>query len=185
MINDRLIDQAFSDLRSTCGGVREDYFGLLYLEQEHNLSREKALNHVAFGGHDYGVDGFHFDRERRNLYLFQFKYSDAYSQFKSSLQRLITDGVERIFTAPNKDDKEESDPFATASLFDRQPCADRSRFAFASYLLATPPRLTTARSCSNSGTSWKTASTSSTSSLGTERSASSSNSALRAEGLAL
>jgi hypothetical protein len=36
MINDRRIDQAFSDLRSVCGGVREDYFGLLYLEQEHN-----------------------------------------------------------------------------------------------------------------------------------------------------
>jgi len=104
MITQRQIDQTFSDLRSTCGGVREDYFGLLYLEKEHNLAREKAVNQVAFGGHDYGIDGFHFDEQRGNLYLFQFKYSESYAQFKGSLKRLIEDGVERIFVKPNKDD---------------------------------------------------------------------------------
>jgi hypothetical protein len=104
MINDRLIDQAFSDLRSTCGGLREDYFGLLYLEQEHKVSREKAVNQLAFGGNDYGIDGFHFDEEKRNLYLFQFKFSGSYAQFKGSLQRLIEDGMEQIFLAPNRDD---------------------------------------------------------------------------------
>ena len=131
MINDRLIDQAFSDLRSTCGGVREDYFGLLYLEQEHNLPRERALNHVTFGGRDYGVDGFHFDRERRNLYLFQFKYSDAYSQFKSSLQRLIADGVERIFTAPNKDDNKNQILLQLRScLIDNRALIDQVCFRF-------------------------------------------------------
>lgn len=61
MITDRKLDQIFSDLRTKCGGVREDYFGLLYLEEEHNVPREKAVNQIAFGGNDYGVDGFHFD----------------------------------------------------------------------------------------------------------------------------
>ena len=86
MISDRMIDQAFSDLSPIHGGLREDYFGLLYLEREHSLAREKALNQIAFGGHDYGVDGFHFDEQRRNFYLFQFKCSEAYGQFKPSLQ---------------------------------------------------------------------------------------------------
>jgi len=103
MITDRLIDQAFSDLRSTCGGVREDYFGLLYLEKEHGVPREKAINQVAFGGRDYGVDGFHFDEQKRNLYIFQFKYSPSCAQFKGSLQRLIDEGAERIFATPNQD----------------------------------------------------------------------------------
>ena len=85
MINDRVIDQAYSDLRSICGGVREDYFGLLYLEKEHGVPREKAVNQVAFGGNDYGLDGFHFDEQRRNLYLFQFKYSDSHSQDRKSV----------------------------------------------------------------------------------------------------
>lgn len=104
MITQRQVDQVFSDLRATYGGVREDYFGLLYLEKEHGVPREKALNQIALGGHDYGIDGFHFDEQRRNLYLFQFKYSESYGQFKGSLQRLIDDGLERIFVKPNKDD---------------------------------------------------------------------------------
>lgn len=104
MISDRAIDQAFSDLKDICGGIREDYFGLLYLEREHHVTREKALNQIAFHGNDYGIDGFHFDEQRRTLYLFQFKYSTAYTQFKNSLQRLIDVGMERIFAAPNRDD---------------------------------------------------------------------------------
>ncbi len=104
MITKRMVDQAYSDLKEICGGVREDYFGLLYLESEHAVPREKALNTIAFGGHDYGIDGFHFDEQRRNLYLFQFKFSDSAAQFKSSLVRLIEDGMNRIFTEPNKDD---------------------------------------------------------------------------------
>jgi hypothetical protein len=104
-ITSKMIDQAYSDYHAVHGGVREDYFGLLYLEHEHRVPREKALNQVAFGGNDYGVDGFHFDQERRNLYLFQFKYSNSYTQFQGSLKRLIQDGLDRIFCTPNKDDR--------------------------------------------------------------------------------
>ena len=78
MITDRLIDQAYSDLHANCGGVREDYFGLLYIEREHRVPRERSINYVAFGGNDYGIDGFYFDEDKRNLYLFQFKYSDVW-----------------------------------------------------------------------------------------------------------
>jgi hypothetical protein len=96
-ITDRAIDQAFSDLKQTCGGVRNDYFGLLYLEEEFGLDRDRALNQVTFGSNDYGIDGFHFDREKRNLYLFQFKWSESHAQFKQSFKRLIDAGMERIF----------------------------------------------------------------------------------------
>src|SRR5262245_10473583 len=103
-ISDKMIDQACSDLKDTCGGVRNDYFGLCYLEQEFGLSREKARCQIAFGGNDYGLDGFHFDLNRRNLYLFQFKNSTSAAQFKGSFERLIEVGMERIFVSPNKDD---------------------------------------------------------------------------------
>lgn len=104
MITEQSIAQAYSDLKGTCGGTKEDYFGLLYLEREHKIQREFAVNQVAFGGHDYAFDGFHFDEERRNLYLYQFKYSPSHGQFKASLQRLIDVGMERVFAAPTKDD---------------------------------------------------------------------------------
>src|ERR1700760_2939470 len=96
-ISNQMIDQAFSDHHAVNGGLREDYFGLIYLEREHKVLREKALNQVAFGGNDYGMDGFHFDEDKRNLYLFQFKYSNSYTQFQGSLKRLIQDGLDRIF----------------------------------------------------------------------------------------
>jgi hypothetical protein len=133
VINDRLIDQAYSDLHGSCGGVREDYFGLLYLEQEHKIPRERAVNQVAFGGHDYGFDGFHFDERRRNLYLFQFKYSEAHSQFKGSLQRLIDGGIDRIFSSPNKDDaKNQMLLQLRACLIENRALIDQicSRFVF-------------------------------------------------------
>ena len=104
MISDRMIDQAFSDLKDTCGGVRDDYFGLLYLEREHKIPRDASVNQVAFGGNDYGLDGFHFDEQRRNLYLYQFKNSPSHQQFKDSLHRLIDAGIDRIFVTAHHDD---------------------------------------------------------------------------------
>ena len=96
-ITQREIDQTASDLRETYGGVKEDYFGLLYLEREFGLSRDLAATQNAFGGNDYGIDGFHIDTERKNLYLLQFKWSQSYATFKDSYQRLISVGMERIF----------------------------------------------------------------------------------------
>lgn len=104
MISDRQIDQAYKELRSTCGGTRDDYFGLLYVEQEHKVPRERAINQIAFGGNDLGIDGFHFNDAQRNLYIFQFKYSESYTQFKKPLQRLISEGIERAFGTPRKED---------------------------------------------------------------------------------
>ena len=104
MISEREVNQAYSDLRSVCGGLKEDYFGLLYLESAHHLERDQAVRQVAFGGHDYGVDGFHFDIERRNLYIYQFKYSKSPAAFKGSLERLLEAGMDRIFKSPNVDD---------------------------------------------------------------------------------
>jgi|GEM_PF-4171909 len=53
MITDRTIAQAYSYLSSTCGGLKEDCFGLLYLEEVHSLARDRALNHTAFGGNEF------------------------------------------------------------------------------------------------------------------------------------
>jgi hypothetical protein len=105
-ITNREIDQAFSDLKGTIpSAVREDFFGLLYLEREFKLPRDRALTQVAFGGNDYGIDGFHLDAERRNLYLLQFKWSTSYASFKPSFQRLIDDGMKFVFACDGQDQK--------------------------------------------------------------------------------
>lgn len=125
------IDQAFSDFKSQCGGLRNDYFGLIYLEDEFGIPREKIVNQIAFGGNDYGLDGFHFDREKKNLYLFQFKYSESYSQFKQSLQRLIEIGLKRIFLVPNEDSKKNQLILQLRScMFENRSIIDKVFFHF-------------------------------------------------------
>jgi hypothetical protein len=98
------IDQAYSDLHESCGGVKNDYFGVVYLQKAYRLPIEDVRNQVAFGGNDYGIDGFHFDLERRNLYLFQFKNSESAILFAESYKRLIEKGLEQVFSTPNQDD---------------------------------------------------------------------------------
>jgi hypothetical protein len=125
-ISDREIDNAFVALNKTHGGARKDYFGLVYLEQEFELPRKVAANQVAFGGNDYGVDGFHVDPGKRNLYLYQFRSSASYNQFKTTLQRLIDGGIERVFSGGRLDSS--ADPLLRqlrSRLVENQSVIDR------------------------------------------------------------
>lgn len=125
-ISDREIDNAFAALSKTHGGARKDYFGLVYLEQEFELPRKVAANQVAFGGNDYGVDGFHVDPAKRNLYLYQFRSSASYNQFKTTLQRLIDGGIERVFSGGRLDSS--ADPLLRqlrSKLMENQSVIDR------------------------------------------------------------
>src|SRR5258706_6733526 len=79
----------------------DDQAMLHYLEREHRVPHEKAVHQV--GGGEFGIDGFHFDAERRNLYLFQFRNSASYQAFKPSIQTLLDSGMEAIFFSAGKD----------------------------------------------------------------------------------
>lgn len=103
MINDSLVRKTLIELRDERAATKDGCFGLLYLEQEHQLTRQKALGQVALGGTDLGIDGFHFDPARRNLYIYQFRFTNSYAPFKASMQKLIDSGLERLFAAPNKE----------------------------------------------------------------------------------
>lgn len=103
MITEGIVRRTLAELRPGYEVTRDGCFGLLYLEQEHQLTRQKALSQVALEGTDLGIDGFHFDPARRNLYIYQFRFTGSYTPFKSSMQKLIDSGLERLFVAPNKD----------------------------------------------------------------------------------
>jgi hypothetical protein len=96
------VAQAASELKPRRGGVDNDYFGLLFLEKEFKLPREEACEQIAYGGNDFGIDGYHIDRQTRNLHLLQFKFAKSPDQFVGSMQRLITAGLARVFDAKNQ-----------------------------------------------------------------------------------
>ena len=97
LITETHIAQVASELKGRRGGVTNDYFGLLFLERVFEIPREEACEQIAYGGNDFGVDGYHVDRHAKNLHIFQFKFSKSADQFVGSMQRLITAGLARVF----------------------------------------------------------------------------------------
>ncbi len=104
-ITEREVKQAYLNYRCSYGGIKEDYFALLYISKEFKKEPEEIAHQVAFGGNDYGIDAFYFDEMRKNLYLYQFKWSKDARLFKDSFKRLISAGMERIFGNPHPDEK--------------------------------------------------------------------------------
>ena len=97
------LEQIYSDWSGTHKGRVEDYFPLLYLTKKFECDVEDIANEVCFGGCDYGIDAFHIDRAARNLYLFQFKWSEDHNLFKEAMDRLAKDGMNRVFGSPPAD----------------------------------------------------------------------------------
>lgn len=96
-ITEEQIKAAHKSLKNENGGAWQDYFGLLFLEEFHKVPREQALHQVAFGGEDYGIDGYHFDKAKRHIYLFQFKWSGDHEQFKQGFRTLLEHGMGEVF----------------------------------------------------------------------------------------
>jgi len=93
---DRL-KETFNQFKSKHEGMKEDYFAPLFISDKFEKPIESVLSNCAFGNNDYGIDGYYIDIETKNLYLYQFKWSDNYELFKETYKRLIKDGIERIF----------------------------------------------------------------------------------------
>jgi len=98
---DKEITHLYNNLSPTCGGRKEDYFGLYFLQKKWGMKQEDAIKQVTFGGNDYGIDGFYFDEKRHTFIIYQFKYTEDYTQFKGTYRRLIDDGIKVVFESPN------------------------------------------------------------------------------------
>src|ERR1700760_1931842 len=97
MFNERSLTQCHSDYHKTFGGLKEDYFAVLYLAKRFGISQAEALKWVTFGGFDYGIDAYYIDPAAGNLYLYQFKWSDSVLQMGQSIDRLIDHGLDAVF----------------------------------------------------------------------------------------
>lgn len=102
-ITQEKLNEVFTQFKSKFEGKKEDYFSPLYIAEKHNKKLEDVFEFSVFGNNDYGIDGYFIDREAKNLYLYQFKWSESHEQFKGSYERLIKDGMEMIFGNPLQD----------------------------------------------------------------------------------
>lgn len=125
------LDQCYADYSDRYHGVKQDYFALVYLTKKFKCRIEDVVHQVAFGGNDYGLDAYYIDREGRNLYLLQFKWSENHNLFKESLERLTKDGLERIFGNPLQDAMQnEYLRYLKADLREHQALIDRVYIQF-------------------------------------------------------
>jgi hypothetical protein len=97
------IDNVFAAHHATHGGHKEDYFAFLYMKRKFKVEPEEVAHQIAFGNNDYGIDAYYIDRQARNLYLFQFKWTESHGQFRDSMVRLAESGLPRVFGNPNQD----------------------------------------------------------------------------------
>lgn len=118
------LEQCYSDHKEL-GGRKEDYFPILYLMNKFKCDIKEIRHNVAFGNNDYGVDAFYLDKGSKNLYLYQFKWSEDHNLFKESLDRLSTDGFQIIFGDPYYKDKNEMLNHLKAELFECQSLIER------------------------------------------------------------
>lgn len=102
-ISDHLLFDTFKKYRHKFEGLKEDYFAPLFIAKKHEKELDDVIQNCVFGNNDYGIDGFYLDKEAKNFYLYQFKWSSNHELFKDSYKRLINYGMERIFGNPLQD----------------------------------------------------------------------------------
>lgn len=96
-VTQQQLEEAFQGLKAEYGGRAEDYFGLVFLEQEFKLARQEAKRQVAIASTPTGLHGFHFDQRSRTFFIFQFQWATTAAAFKTSLRQLVEGGLEGLF----------------------------------------------------------------------------------------
>ena len=99
------LDTLYSTYKTSYNGRREDYFAIMYLTRKFAVTVEEISHQVAFGNNDYGIDAYYLNASARNLYLFQFKWTEDHAQFKGSMERLAKDGLQLVFGGTSQDPK--------------------------------------------------------------------------------
>lgn len=97
VVTQQQLVELYKKFSPACGGKREDYFGVAYLANSFNIAPEKVISHVAFGGTEFGVDAYYYDRSQMTFHIFAFRWAEDHLSLKDPLEKLGTRGIEKIF----------------------------------------------------------------------------------------
>jgi hypothetical protein len=86
-ISQAAIDRFLNGAGALLGRDRDLAFAALVLREAFGLEDSRALRQV--GNSTIGINGFHLDPERRNLYLIAAHWSDRYQSLEGSIKELI------------------------------------------------------------------------------------------------
>ena len=73
-------------------------FGIMYLSKEFKKLEHDLLPNLCTEKINPGINAFYFDRDRKNLYLYSFIWTENHKLFKERLQSLLQPGLESLFS---------------------------------------------------------------------------------------
>ena len=73
-------------------------FGIMYLSKEFKKLEHDLLPNLCTEKTNPGINAFYFDRDRKNLYLYSFIWTENHKLFKERLQSLLQPGLESLFS---------------------------------------------------------------------------------------
>lgn len=73
-------------------------FGIMYLSKEFKKLEHDLLPNLCTEKTNPGINAFYFDRDRKNLYLYSFIWTENHKFFKERLQTLLQPGLESLFS---------------------------------------------------------------------------------------
>jgi hypothetical protein len=101
------IDREYARFSQKTGGTKANYFGVLYLSKKFNIPISEAASFVSIAKDTgSGIDAYYHDREKRILYLYTFRWSSDHMSFKGPLEKLVKDGINKIFFDPTGSDQD-------------------------------------------------------------------------------
>lgn len=106
----RRAHELYTAYRPQRGGKLDDYLAVAVLEQHFQLPLEQAMRQAAIEGSSTGLNGYHVDFQRRNLYLLSCSLSKQPDGVKSSLKQLVSLGLAMLY-GPSGENAHQ-DPFA-------------------------------------------------------------------------
>jgi hypothetical protein len=102
MVTQEQMNELYKTLSPRCGGSEQDYFGVTYIANKFSVPPDQLLSNIAFGGTEYGIDGYYYHKSDRALYLFTFRWSEDHLAFKDPLDKLSRKGIDKIFLDVSK-----------------------------------------------------------------------------------
>jgi hypothetical protein len=80
-------------------------FGIMYLSKEFKKLEHDLLPNLCTEKINPGINAFYFDRDRKNLYLYSFIWSENHKLFKERIQTLLQPGLESLFSIDESSSK--------------------------------------------------------------------------------
>jgi|JI8StandDraft_1071087.scaffolds.fasta_scaffold51861_3 hypothetical protein len=90
------IDSNHSKFKQEYGGTKDSTFALLHLSKDLKKDLRSISHQVFFASENLGINAYHIDVQRKNLYLYRYSWSSSPNAFKDAIRKLAHEGIDKL-----------------------------------------------------------------------------------------